>query len=601
MIDQNEKVKQLLDELLHIEEFSKFEQTADPLEDVTILKELRKNLHEKGKEDIVEILGWEIQTHYLVLRSMQKKSRDEKALGPMFKGTDDKGQPFVSPNLDSFTSQMIEYFKMRLQSTSNPLLRARFSDIIWIRQKDYSAAQEGIEAYLESAEIFFDKDKYHQATQHLGRGVSLALETNSLDQLKKLYDVAKFFLWVLESKNQYRWVIDILNNLLEIPTQKNVIDYDLILKIAERGYKWACPDHPATDTFVVAFLKIKEVVYQKQGNDAKFKECRLQEARCYETIGHYAFKANQFMKASDFFQKAIQKYIALGGHTAKVDEIKKLLKESNEKASKYESQTITTEVEVPTEKIQELLSFLKTKNVNEILLFIASESSFLCSVQKVKSEVEKLPEVAPLLYLINPPVQDARGNIVEILDTPEKKLKKGLYENLDFHYEFFAKHWLIPIFDLLKNEKQCTALNFKEFFSQFDFFDDDTLLFLENGISNYIDENYVASIHILTFRIEAILRRVLVQLGVPTCSTRDGKTQEKNLEGILAEEKLRSALGEDIVTFLEWFLIDRLGFNLRHNVAHGLLEYAHFSEVKNALLIYALLLFTRFSFQPCQM
>jgi hypothetical protein len=191
MINQNEKVKQLLDELLHIEEFSKFEQTADLLEDVTILNELRKNLHEKGKEDIVEILGWEIQAHYLVLRSMQKKSRDEEALGPMFKGTDDKGQPFVSPNLDSFTSQMIEYFKMRLQNTSNPLLRARFSDIIWIRQKDYRAAQEGIEAYLESAEIFFDKEEYDYASQYLGRAVSLSLETNSLDQLKKLYDVAK--------------------------------------------------------------------------------------------------------------------------------------------------------------------------------------------------------------------------------------------------------------------------------------------------------------------------------------------------------------------------------------------------------------------------
>jgi hypothetical protein len=407
-------------------------------------------------------------------------------------------------------------------------------------------------------------------------------------------------LWNLESKNQYRWVIDILNNLLEIPTQKNVIDYDLILEIAERGYKWACPDHPATDTFVVAFLKIKEVIYQKQSNDTKFKECRLQEARCYETIGHEAFKANQFMKASDFFQKAVQKYIALGGHTAKVDEIKKLLKESNEKASKYEFQTITTEVEVPTEEIQKLLVILKTKNVNEILLFIAHEPSFLCSVQKVKLEVEKLPEVAPLLYLIKATVQDARGNIVEILDTPEKKLKKGLYENLDFHYEFFAKHWLIPIFGLLKNEKQCTALNFKEFFSQFDFFGDDTLLFLENGFNNYLNENHVASIHILTFQIEAILRRALVHIDVPTCSTKDGKTREKNLEVILVEEKLRSALGEDIVTFLEWFLIDRLGFNLRHNVAHGLLEYPYFSEVKNTLLIYALLLFTRFSFQPSQ-
>ena len=600
MIDKNEKAILLLKELLQIKAFTEFDQTLDPSKDIAPLEELRKSLQKEGKEDFVEILGWEIQAHYLVLRSTHEKRKKEGALGPMFIGTDDKGQQVVSPDLARFTTQMIEYYKIRLHSTVNPLLRARFSDIIWMRQKDHSAAQEGIDAYLESAETLFNKEEYHNAAQYLGRAVSLVLETNSLDQHKKLYDVAKFFLSVLESKNQYRWVVDILNILLEIPKQKNIIDYDLILNIAERGYKWAYPDHLATDTFVIAFLKIKEVVYKKQRNNEKFKECRLQQAMCYEKIGHDALKANQFMKASTFFQKAVQKYIALGDHTEKVDELKKLLKESNEKASKYEFQTITTEVEIPSEEIQKLLGLLRTKNVNEILMFIANEPSFLCSVQRARSEAEKIPEVAPLLHLINATVQDARGNIVEILDTPEKKLKKGLYENLDLHYEFLAKHWLIPIFDLLKDEKQCTAMNLKEFFSQSDFFDDDTLLFLENGVNNYLNENYVASIHILTFRIEAILRKVLDRIGIPSCSTRDGKTQEKNLEGILAEEKLCSALGEDIAIFLKWFLIDRLGFNLRHNVAHGLLDYAYFSKVKNTLLIYTLLLFTRFSFQQHQ-
>ena len=101
----------------------------------------------------------------------------------------------------------------------------------------------------------------------------------------------------------------------------------------------------------------------------------------------------------------------------------------------------------------------------------------------------------------------------------------------------------------------------------------------------------------MIFRIEEILRRVLERLEVATSSIKSRTTtEEKTLQRILEEPKLRCALGEDVTVFLEWLLIDKLGRNLRHNVAHGLLKYPSFSKRENALVIYALLLFTRFSF-----
>jgi hypothetical protein len=596
--ERNSKIKAtIIEEISQNPAFRKFEETPDPSKDVSLLESLRKELHEEGKKDFVEVLTWEIQAHHLALKSSRETRNGKEPLGPMFEGTDHEGKPWVYPDLAKFHTGMLDYYRMRLENTSNSLLRARFADILWVKEKDYEAAQIGIEAYLQNTEQFFEKEDYLYFSHFFGRAICLALEINSVTSLERLYEKSKFFLEGLESKKEYRWVIDVLYDLLSIPSEKINIDYELIVNIAERGYLWACPEHPPTDMFIVDFLKIQETVYKKLGNSTKIKECKLKNAICYERLGIEAMEAKQFLKASHFLQICLQKYISLGSYTDKVDEIKRLFKECNEKAREHEFQTITTEVKVPKEEIEKMLNFLREKNIDEILLFIATQKGFLCAVEEARKQAEETMKDFPLQYLINGTVQDQRGNIIEILDTPDKKLKKAIYENLNFHYQFLALHYLIPIFDILIIEKQCTAQNVRAFISQFDFFDDDTLMFVENGLQKYFDADYVGSIHVLTFRIEAILRHVLNYLGVPTCSTRDGKTQEKNLEGILSEEKIRSGLGEDMVTFLEWFLIDKLGFNLRHEVAHGLMEYKNFSKILNVLLIYALLLFTRFSFK----
>lgn len=635
----NGKIKNCLDELRQNPAFKRFEQTTDVFSDITLLEDLRRSLEKEGKRDLGEVIGWEVQAHQLMLRSSREEHKNVVGLSPMYEGTDKEGHTIVYPDLAKFSQKILDYFRVRLQSTPNPLLRARFADILWVKEKDYEAAQKGIEAYLESAQEFFEKEEYVQFTDYFGRSICIALQTNSVTWLQKLYEKSKFFLETLESKKEYRWVIEVLYLLLSIPPEKVDLDYDLVISIADRGYQWSCPEHPATDTFFVDFLKIKEAAYKKQGTSSKAKECRLAEARCYERLARDTMEANQFMKASNFLQICLQRYISLGGFSEKVSEIKTLLKESNENARKHEFQTVTTEVKIPKEEIKKLLNLLKKKNIDEILSFVASEKGFLCRVQDAQKQAEETIKSTPLQHLVNATIQDPRGNIIEILDTPAKKLKKDIYDILDIHYEFLAKYWLIPIFDLLKSKadkreswgvfKDCflyffnrvkkyfaeqnllshksnpkeqkkkpdIGLEVRTFFSRFDFFDEDTLLFLENGFNRYFVEDYVASIHILAFRIEAILRRVLYLLGVPTSSTRDGKTQEKNLERILEEEKLRSGLGEDVVTFLEWFLIDKLGFNLRHDVAHGLMKYKAFSQMLNVLLIYALLLFTRFSFK----
>jgi len=593
-------IEEALNEISKHVNFIKFEQTKDPLSDIALLEQLRKDFESVDRRDLSEVVAWEIQVNHLMIRLKQKGGKSIMTLSPMFEGSDREGKPWISPDLTKFHKKMLDYFKIRLYRTPNPLLKAKFADILWQKERDPKAAQEAVESYLKSAEQFFDSDGYFEFRHYFGRSICIAIEINSVDLLNKLYERSKFFLEELESKKEYRWIIDVLNDLLNIPRQKIKIDYDLILKVAERGYRWSNPEKATTDAFIVDFLKIMERVYRKQGDSSKAKECRLREAISYEKIGLNALKNNQYLKASHFLITSLQKYISLGDQAWKVNELKQLIKDCNLRAQEHEFKTIKTEFKIPKEEIEKLLEFLKKKNTNEILSYIALNRGFLCSLEEARDQAKQIVENSPLQHMINASVQDSKGNILETLDTPDKKLKKDIYDIFDFHYNLMAKYYLIPIFELLKVEKSITSLDLKNFFVKFDFFDDNTLPFLEHGFGRYLENDNVSSIHILTFQIESILRIVLARIGAPTISTRDGKTQEKNLEGILLEEKIRSALGEDLVTFLEWFLIDKLGFNLRHKVAHALMEYKYFNEIWNILLIYILLLFTRFSYKKGQ-
>jgi len=594
-------MNELIDRLLKIPEFQQFEKSLDPLSDITLIEDLRKKLDQEGDKEAVEVLSWEIQAHHLTLNASYRRDKTpSNVFSPMMEMQDKDGKLVVYPDFSKFSDKMLDYYQIRVQNTINSSLKARFADILWVKEKDYKSAQIGIEAYLESAEKLFENEQYIYFTQQFERSVRLCLEINSMVWLSKLYEKSKLFLGKLELNKEYRWIIDILSVLVHIPLNKIDIDYGLIVSMAERGYQWALVGQTMNDAIVVHFLRIKEEAYKKQGDTTRAKECRVEAARYYEKIGRGAMENKQFMKASHFLGICLQRFISSGEYSDKVEEIKKLLKECNENSAKYEFSTVTTEVKIPRGEIDKLLESLKEKGIEEILSFVARNNGFLCLIQNANKQAEESIKKYPLQHLMNAVIQDKRGNIVEILDTPEKKFKKALYQTLDFHYIFLAKWYLMPIFDLLKNEKRCDAVAIKDFLSKSDFFDEDTLLFLENGFRQYLEENHVASIHILTFRIEAILRRVLHRLGIPTSSTRDGKTQEKNIEGILMEGEIRSGLGEDIATYLEWLLIDKLGFNLRHNVAHGLLEYNDFSKAINLLVIYALLLFTRFSFNKSE-
>jgi len=115
------------------------------------------------------------------------------------------------------------------------------------------------------------------------------------------------------------------------------------------------------------------------------------------------------------------------------------------------------------------------------------------------------------------------------------------------------------------------------------------------------DPNFVLCIDSLTLKIEGILRDFARICGVSTTDHKRDRNQrpisrEKDIDQLLAEQSIKEKLSEDDILFFRFLLTEKIGFNLRHKVAHGLMEFFDYSVHLAHLLLLALLKLGKYDF-----
>jgi len=97
---------------------------------------------------------------------------------------------------------------------------------------------------------------------------------------------------------------------------------------------------------------------------------------------------------------------------------------------------------------------------------------------------------------------------------------------------------------------------------------------LHEGLLAYQNGDFVKAIHVLVLQIEHTMRHLLSLLGIPTTKPVPGQPgimDAKSLNDALIDERVRAALTENLWRYLFVLYVDRRGFNLRNNLAHGLI------------------------------
>jgi hypothetical protein len=166
--------------------------------------------------------------------------------------------------------------------------------------------------------------------------------------------------------------------------------------------------------------------------------------------------------------------------------------------------------------------------------------------------------------------------------------------NYGIHQDVIMQLCMGRIFHRLETEYNMDFESLKLYLHTRKLFLEEDFVFIEEGLKHFFNGDYPAAIHILVPRFEKCLVELSRALGIDVISlkrqkkgTRDVITSDATLSAeLLRKSEYTSVWGEDFCEQLVYVFYERLGYGLRHKVAHGTITVSECGRPFCELIIY---------------
>ena len=543
----------------------------------------------------------------------------EGHLSPKMILTDQQGNPVPYPDITKFDNNSLEYIDSRLNQTTNPFLRARYSIALWeSRKKHAKYARIAINEFLNLINIYSELDK-KRPNDHFGLEVIESIKNaymlakqikdkDKIDECKKnIVDLIKNYSWNRRSS----WVIR--KYLLEFMINEkfendyfNSLDatFDTLLEKSEGQQK-------------IMVLETMAQIKRKKGLSDK-NELKL-IAKEYEIMMNASIDNNPLASIS-FWEDALTYYKKIGDNK-KVEELNNVYDILKKKAE-YKEHGVKidmTEVNKELDKIVEKITRMKKENIIKTLI---GDKSILPDINVVKEQAVELANQYPLTRIFPITLLDEQGNVVQKFTSEEEKDYYGVLNNYRLHMEMINNLLINKIFTKLIDKNALTAediINYirnnswlgdelekqssKDIIIKYTWIDlispciiyyfDET----KKGLATEIKPNYIMPLDSLVLKVEGLYRDLCRYSGIPTFYIkRIGDEQiihEKDLNILLRENTL-TLFSDDEIMLFKFVLIEKLGYNLRNKVAHSLMIPQDYNFTYMNLVLLIIMKFARF-------
>ncbi|MBI3404965.1 MAG: DUF4209 domain-containing protein [Acidobacteria bacterium] len=570
------KIPNFVEELI-----SRYEKREDSFNEVEIHDALSTSRKANPDLDQEEFEGFRAEASaFFFYERRGKDSIGGTYFAPMFSATQADGTRICAPDIKVLNAEVIAYWQQRAKESKHPVLRARYADLVWDmtqsivgERPDVEFARIATDAYLEAV----DRGFYTIAVQGIRwceRALDIALSISDKDRVRRIVEFMFHFhdrvpvpqhigTWIflfddlygrrdLISTDQEKMVITRLENVLTVVTDRGT---------GEAFNPWAAEAAAAR--------------LERHYTNAGRKEEVERVVKCYgETFETLAKEASSTL-AMAWLQPVVEKYKQTGMKTDA--ERAQLLSQEKAKNVAAEMKRVSAKIELKREDMEAYLDWITGGDLRAALVRIATR--FIPDVKDARQFLKRTAEEFPLQALMGV-VKVDEGKIVaqagSVQDDEEGRLHMQLAQNIQIS-QFFLVHTL----EKLRDRHVPTVNQLLDFLYESPIFEESDRRLLEEGLSAYEKEDYVKAIHVLIPRIEHSLRNVLSLLGIPTNKQVRGHAgimQAKNVNDILADERIKTTLGESLWRYLQVFLADKRGQNLRNQIAHGLLGIEEFNR-----------------------
>lgn len=573
-----------------------------------IFKKCRIVNEENKNEESVKKLQYEIECFSFML--------NDGKLKPMAVLYDPQIGEVIFPNIKNISEEALDYYEQRLTSEKNSFLKVRYAHLLWeSTRKNGKFAQIAINEYLKLISILKEEDKKDSNLNITEELISFSIASYSLAIISNSYKniVKNEFLGLIKydnakDKQKYRLRMSLINYALTHKKEFSgleFIEFRTICDISGQELYILKIFH-----FAISFYELGLKIERKTGKDIASWINKIGE--CHESQMNDALNNHNYFAALSFCTDAIQQY-TLTKNTAKLNELFSIFDELKNKQEFTEfSQTVNLKETV--EIYQKWITEIIKNPAEDIIEFLVNSENHLLPDSKYISDFSSnLDMEYPLSSLFSTTVIDANNNPAKHLIKKEDIAQYHFHEQYKLHLESSNRIFIKILFYECIRQDKIKLHDICEYLKKYSWLGKPLPQKLINDkiveylwldmispalneyyyqVSLYIidpshNPSFILSIDSLILKIEGILRDFLKHNNtITTIKNQDGSFQEKDINQLLHEQKLYNFFSEDEVEFFKFVLIEKGGYNLRHNVAHSLMKPWNYSwDYMNYLIL----------------
>jgi len=562
---------------------------------------------------------WEVDCFSFVMKDGELK--------PHFSGTDDKGRPWEYPDKTKLSDEALDYIENRLKSTPNPILRARYAHILWCSKRKHGKyAKAATDAYLELVRFYEEKDKTDSQGHH-GLDVLHSIEETSILAFKVSYridDVRSEMSRLVrqfnsESSSAFVMRAQLAKHMLEgkdnFPPECFDGFPEVYRDLAEKLFKEG-KFHNAIDIY-----KAGEKIDNRLS--LKTHDWLRSIAESYEGLMNQ--RQGSDPAAISFCQGALEYYNKIKDEK----KVKELEKRYGELIGKQQFKTFSQDIELSEyrKKCEEIAGKITDESPESIISTLMMDKGIIPTYKSMEARAKEIGEQTVLLNIMPISITDGHGHTAEHFVTDDERKYFKILEQYAVEVNFGRQFLIYDIFLQAIKKDKINIYTVMDFFEKHSWYGKNItkkmpqgktetynwLNMLAPSLNEYFNQvnahflepeympNFVLAMDSLILKIEGLVRDICTFSGIATFyPTKDkhGRSivREKDINWLLREEPIKKLFDEDDLLFFKFVLVEKAGLNLRHKIAHCLIDYAEYNIAYMHLLLLVLFRLGKYDF-----
>jgi hypothetical protein len=221
------------------------------------------------------------------------------------------------------------------------------------------------------------------------------------------------------------------------------------------------------------------------------------------------------------------------------------------------------------------------KSFIEALKSIATLSS-PNNASYIRKQVEENREKYIFKTLFPNKLFGSGGRIIAVQPSEgEEAILSDMFEYARYSHQISVQGFINPARRIISLEHSARDFEFYDLLLNHPLIPEGREFIIARGLHAGLYGDFLTANHFLIPQIEESVRYVLLQCKiVPASFDEKGVQDEFNLNKLLTHtkftRKLNEIFGEDLIFDLRCLLVERFGWNLRNDMAHGLLDHDNF-------------------------